>query len=117
MPRKNTKTRIYRYPDPDKVQINKANFELKLRDYKTNIKSKFARKDLLLLVPAWAILFTSNFNSIWFLSGEEIKGIYLAFMIFGTLDSFKNKIPVIKNFFNGNSDVIEVMDNITKECK
>jgi len=111
------KSKIYKYPDPDKIQINKANFELKLRDYKIKVKSKFIWKDLLFLVPAWAILLTSNFNSVWFLSGEAVKGVYLAFMVFGTLDLFKNKIPILNEALNGNNDVVEAISNITEECK
>jgi len=111
------KPKIYKYPESDKIQIDRANLELRLRDYKTFVKSKFAWKDLLILIPAWAILFTSNFNNIWILSGEAVKGVYLAFMVFGTLDLFKNKIPIIKQVLNGNNDVEEVISDITKKCK
>jgi hypothetical protein len=117
MTKKNIKSKIYKYPNPDKIQINKANFELKLRDYKASVKNKFAWKDLLFLLPAWAILLTSNFNNVWLLSGEEVKGIYFAFMVFGTLDLFKHKIPIIKNIINGNNDVTEAIEDITKECE
>jgi hypothetical protein len=113
---KKVKSVIFEYPDPDKIQINKANLELKLRDYGGRIKDKFSWQDLLFVVPAWAILFTSNFNnSVWILSGEELKGIYIASMVLGTVGLFKNKIPFVKKIFNKN-DAIEAIEDIVREC-
>jgi len=109
------KSRLHKYPYPDKIQIDKASLELKLREYKAAIKSGFAWRDLLFLIPAWAILCTSNFNSIWLLSEEALKGIYLAFMLIGTVDLIKNKL--FKKITNMNEDVSMTIDKITNECK
>ena len=112
-----SKAKIHKYPDPDKVEINEADFQLILRDYESFMKDKISWSDLLVLMPAWAILLTSNFNGFLVFSGEELKGMYLALMLLATIYILKGKIPFLKRIFDNKDGAIEVINRIKEKSK
>lgn len=129
-------TEIHKYPDPNKIEINEADFELELRNYRRSLKNKISWSDLLLLIPAWAILFTSNFRDFWIFSGEQIKGAYFILIAIGTLiiggkvlrsivKSFMDKSfkdvkgfkESVKVLFRDECSPEEVIKDIKNKCK
>lgn len=78
--------RLYKYPLSDSIKINESDLTLKLRDFKQAIERHPCWNDFLLLVPAWAILFTSTFHDFRGISGEKLRGAYFAFLFLGSLN-------------------------------
>jgi len=111
----NSVRKVYTYPDPDEIKINEANLELRLRDCKDHLKNRPSWSDLLILVPAWAILFTSNFHNILIFSGAQLKGAYSVFMIIGTLLIMVRTIKVlIGNLFKKDFNNVRGVKKILK---
>ena len=79
------KAKHHKYPSPDKITIDEANFELQLEEYHKAIKSKPSLTDFLIIVPAWAIIFTSDFRGFLGFSGEVVKGFYIASIAIATV--------------------------------
>ena len=77
--------KIYKYPDPQKIQINEADFKLKLREYFDTMVNRFSFFDLFFIIPAWFPVFTSDFRSIIGTSGDKILGFYIAIIFIGNL--------------------------------
>lgn len=75
---------FYRYPDPNKIEIDEADFMLKLRNFRRALRNRPSWSDFLLLAPAWAILLTSDFQNIGLFSGQHLKGAYFALISIGT---------------------------------
>jgi len=76
--------KLYRYPNPSKIEINEADLMLKLRDFRQALKNRLSWSDFLLLAPAWAILLTSDFEGFWIFSGQHVKGAYFALIFIGS---------------------------------
>lgn len=81
--------RPFIYPTPDSITMNEADFKLHLRDFGEANQNKISWKDLLILVPAWAVLLTANFKDVGFINGFELRGLYAALLLLGTLSYFK----------------------------
>lgn len=84
-------SRHHIYPSPDDITINEADFKLQLQDFGKANKNKISWKDILILISAWAILVTANFNSIevpWKIDGLTLRGLYAALLVIGTLGYF-----------------------------
>lgn len=76
---------VHEYPEPDKIQINESDLRLKLQEFSDAIKGRLSPFDFLVLVSAWAPVFISKFDGFADLSGDIIKGFYVAIIGLGTI--------------------------------
>lgn len=104
--------KIYKYPDPNKVEINISDLRIKLQEFKGAVRRKLSLPDIFIIGAAWIPIFTSDFNkSIGAFSGGQILGFYVAIIGFSTifwLFSGKNSIfypilSVVQYIFDTNS--------------
>jgi len=85
-PNKRKKVRkVYRHPEPARIVINEADLKLYFEDYQKALKKDISWSDFLWILPAWAVMFTLNFQGFWGLSGGTIRGIYGACIAIATI--------------------------------
>lgn len=92
---------LYVYPTPDDIVINEADFKLHLQDFGEANRNKISWRDILVFVPAWAVLLTADFKSVefyWKINGPSLKGFYAALLVIGTLSHFKKISWHVKRF-------------------
>lgn len=126
-----SREKIYKYPNPEKIQINESDLKLKLKEYYERVR-KFGNGkilDLFIIIPAWIPVFTSNFNDIYGVSGSKIIGAYIAIMFTGTIvwifssrsifyRIYKEKIKKDEDWLKKNEiDPYKIVVNIKSECK
>lgn len=126
-----SKEKIYKYPNPKKIQINESDLKLKLKEYYERVKTTESGKflDLFIIIPAWIPVFTSNFNNFLGISGPIILGIYVAVVFMGTFmwifnarnilyRIYKEKIKKDEDWLKKNEiDPYRMVANIKSECK
>ena len=80
-----SREKIYKYPEPEKIQINESDLKLKLKEYYDTVTKKVSFIDLFIMIPAWIPIFTSEFKEVFGFPGSTILGFYTAIVILGTL--------------------------------
>ena len=126
-----SREKIYKYPNPEKIQINESDLKLKLKEYYERVRKSGKGRilDLFIIIPAWIPVFTSDFNDIFSISGSKIIGAYIAIMFTGTIAwifsswsilyrVYKEKIKKDEDWLNKNEiDPYKIVANIKSECK
>lgn len=115
----------YKYPKPKKILITDSDLKLKLKEYKEAIKGEASLSDLLIILPAWLPIFTSNFKDVFGVFGPSIRGFYAAFIIIGTVvwiftarNTFRKIFTKVKTVFKQKElDKSWVMAAETDPCK
>lgn len=119
------KIRSHEYPNPERIGINEADLKLHFQDFGEANQNKISWKDILILVPAWAVLLTADFRDTWLIKGSELRGFYAALLILGTLSYLKIiwwhiqhllmwLTKKIKEWFRGTSDNLWLSDYCKK---
>src|SRR3989344_4080684 len=93
-----TMPKYYKYPNPDFVSINEADFKILMNDFGEANRTRVSFKDILIIVPAWVVIFTAKFNEIGGISGLTLMGFYAALMVCGTLIYIIGAYPQIKHW-------------------
>lgn len=124
-----SKEKIFKYPDPDKIQINESDLKLKFKEYQEATTKRVSFFDLFVIIPAWFPIFNSEFKTIFGISGTQIFGAYTAIVILGTAfwffmvrNSFiriwKNKIKKDESWLKLNqADPYKKVSDIKNEAK
>ncbi|MEA3272607.1 MAG: hypothetical protein U9P90_02980 [Patescibacteria group bacterium] len=99
-------TKEYKYPDPEYIRINEADLKLHLINFAKANKSKITIRDLIILIPAWAVLFTADFKLLFGLDPVIIKSLYAGLLIFGTAIYFNQFFWSLRRLYNWLKDKI-----------
>jgi hypothetical protein len=105
---------LYKYPDPDKIEINETDLKLRFAKYRDVVRNNRSALDLFIIIPAWLPVIFSNFNNLLGLSGTGIKYAYAAFLSIATVWWV---VLVVRGFKNkGGLDPEEQVEMIKNDC-
>jgi len=111
--KKKNRIRTFRYPNPDRIEINQASLELKIKEYKNSINKKLGLSDILLIISSWAILLNKGtFDDFWLLGGDELKGFYMALIFCITVYMIFTKTRIYKWIYKDDEDIKDLLKEI-----
>lgn len=108
-----TQVENYKYPDPDQITINEADFRLQMKSFSEAVKNKISLSDFLFLLSVWVVAITANFKNVWIFSGDTILGGYVAFIAVATI-MILVKLLKVKSRDNANPD--KKVESIKSNC-
>ena len=117
-------TKLYRYPDPDEIQINESALREKFREFGEAMKNNASLQDLFIIVPAWVPIFFSTFNGFRGIPGAALKAGYATFIALGTIvwiarlvaSAYKKVFIDKKPWMESAIDPRKMIDSIRREC-
>jgi hypothetical protein len=118
--------KLYKYPEPDEIQINESALRLKFRQFGETVKNSVSLLDLFLIVPAWVPVFFSTFNGFRGIPGAALKAGYTTLILLATIGWLgRNRfmVRVYKKFIVRDKSWVEpeiepdkMVDVIKQEC-
>lgn len=92
-----TNKKLFKYLDPDDIQINEADLKLKFREFREAVKSCISLLDLFIIIPAWLPIFFSEFKDFYGIPGAAVVGAYAVAISIATLAwLFRIRFSVIR---------------------
>lgn len=116
----------YKFPKSEDIFICRADLQIQLQEFKKAISASFSVYDLLAVISLWIPVFTGGFDSVFYMSPEEVKSGYVVLAILITLIILYNKtkynLLYLKNFLikktnNVSSDPKKMSQMILDQCQ